>query len=237
MLIVAIRTFVLYIIVMIAVSIMGKSELSKMSPFQMVIVFMIAELAAMPIDDPATSLINGVMAIFTLMLLQVLISFLSTKCEWIKNLFSGKPSILIEKGRLNVKELRRLRITSTDLLEQLRLENCPSLADVQYAIMESNGQLTVIPKADVQPLKPRDMKLAVSDGGLPVILISDGILYEKNLQFAGISEELFQQKLMTKGIRSYEDIFLAFSDENKIIHVYLNAGKRSCEDFAQEVKL
>ena len=138
MLIVAIRTFVLYIIVLIAVSIMGKSELSKMSPFQFVIVFMIAELAAMPIDDPSTSLINGVMAIFTLMLLQVLISFFSIKSEKFKNLVSGKPSILIEKGKLNIKELKKLRITSTDLLEQLRLANCPSLSDVEYAIMEAN---------------------------------------------------------------------------------------------------
>ena len=237
MLIVAVRTLILYVLVLFAMRLMGKSELSKMSPFQLVIVFMIAELAAIPIDDPAVSLVNGVMAIFTLMFLQILISFLSIKSEGFKNFVTGKPSILIEKGRLNVKELRRLRITSTDLLEQLRLENCPSLADVQYAIMESNGQLTVIPKADAQPLKPRDMKLAVSNGSLPVILVSDGILYDKNLQFAGVSEEVFRKKLTSKGLRSYEEIFLAFSDENKKIHVYLHAGKRSCEDFAQEVKL
>ena len=237
MLIVAVRTLILYVLVLFAMRLMGKSELSKMSPFQLVIVFMIAELAAIPIDDPAVSLANGVMAIFTLMFLQILISCLSIKIEGVKNCVTGKPSILIEKGRLNVKDLRRLRITSTDLLEQLRLENCPSLADVQYAIMESNGQLTVIPKADAQPLKPRDMKLAVSNGSLPVILVSDGILYDKNLQFAGVSEEVFRKKLTLKGLRSYEEIFLAFSDENKKIHVYLHAGKRSCEDFAQEVKL
>ena len=190
MLIVAIRTFVLYIIVLIAVRIMGKSELSKMSPFQLVIVFMIAELAAMPIDDPTTSLINGVMAIFTLMLLQVLISFLSIKSEKFKNLVSGKPSILIEKGKLNIKELSKLRITSTDLLEQLRLENCPSMSNVEYAIMESNGQLTVIPKAEEKPLTPKDMGLTVSEGLLPMIVISDGTIYVKNLLAAGISEEI-----------------------------------------------
>ena len=116
MLIVAIRTFVLYIIVLIAVSIMGKSELSKMSPFQLVIVFMIAELAAMPIDDPSTSLINGVMAIFTLMLLQVLISFLSIKSEKFKNLVSGKPSIHIENGKLRMTARSALDTTITSRL-------------------------------------------------------------------------------------------------------------------------
>ena len=235
MLIVAIRTFVLYIIVLIAVRIMGKSELSKMSPFQLVIVFMIAELAAMPIDDPTTSLINGVMAIFTLMLLQVLIAFLSIKSEKFKNLVSGKPSILIEKGKLNIKELSKLRITSTDLLEQLRLENCPSLSNVEYAIMESNGQLTVIPKAEEKPLTTKDMGLTVNEGLLPMIVISDGTLYVKNLLTAGISEEMFKQKLAGAGISSYENIFLAFYDENKVFHVYLHS--ESTKPFAAEVKI
>lgn len=235
MLIVAIRTFVLYIIVLIAVSIMGKSELSKMSPFQLVIVFMIAELAAMPIDDPSTSLINGVMAIFTLMLLQVLISFLSIKSEKFKNLVSGKPSILIEKGKLNIKELKKLRITSTDLLEQLRLANCPSLSDVKYAIMEANGQLTVIPKAEQKPLTPKDMGLTVNDGLLPMVVVSDGTVYNKNLLAAGVPEELFRQKLRDSGISSYKDIFLAFYDENKAFHVYLYSD--NAVPFASEVKI
>lgn len=235
MLIVAIRTFVLYIIVLIAVSIMGKSELSKMSPFQLVIVFMIAELAAMPIDDPSTSLINGVMAIFTLMLLQVLISFLSIKSEKFKNLVSGKPSILIEKGKLNIKELKKLRITSTDLLEQLRLANCPSLSDVEYAIMEANGQLTVIPKAEQKPLTPKDMGLTVNDGLLPMVVVSDGTVYNENLLAAGVPEELFRQKLRDSGISSYKDIFLAFYDENKAFHVYLYSD--NAVPFASEVKI
>lgn len=235
MLIVAIRTFVLYIIVLIAVSIMGKSELSKMSPFQFVIVFMIAELAAMPIDDPSTSLINGVMAIFTLMLLQVLISFFSIKSEKFKNLVSGKPSILIEKGKLNIKELKKLRITSTDLLEQLRLANCPSLSDVEYAIMEANGQLTVIPKADQKPLTPKDMGLTVNNGLLPMVVVSDGTIYNKNLLAAGVPEELFRQKLRDSGISSYKDIFLAFYDENKSFHVYLYSD--NAIPFASEVKI
>lgn len=235
MLIVAIRTFVLYIIVLIAVRIMGKSELSKMSPFQLVIVFMIAELAAMPIDDPSTSLINGVMAIFTLMLLQVLISFFSIKSEKFKNLVSGKPSILIEKGKLNIKELKKLRITSTDLLEQLRLANCPSLSDVEYAIMEANGQLTVIPKADQKPLTPKDMGLTVNNGLLPMVVVSDGTVYNKNLLAAGVPEELFRQKLRDSGISSYKDIFLAFYDENKSFHVYLYSD--NAIPFASEVKI
>ena len=103
MLIVAIRTLIMYAALLFSVRMMGKSELSKMSAFQLVVVFMIAELAAIPIDSTDASLINGLVAIFTLMFLQVLISYISTKSEGFKTLISGRPSILIEKGKLNVR--------------------------------------------------------------------------------------------------------------------------------------
>ena len=235
MLIVAIRTFVMYLILLRAVRIMGKSELSKMSPFQLVIIFMIAELAAIPIDSADASLINGIIAITTLMFLQVLISFLSIKSESFKNFISGKPTILIENGKLNIKELAKQRISSTDLLEQLRIENCPSISDVDYAILESNGQLSIIPKAQNRPVTPKDMKLAVSDGVLPAIVVSDGNIYERNLLMAGIDMINFEKKLKSVNISSVKDIFLAFCDSEKIIHIY------TCSEdmlpYAKEVKI
>lgn len=235
LLIVAVRTLILYALVLFAVRLMGKSELSKMSPFQLVIVFMIAELAAIPIDDPDVSLVNGVIAIFTLMFLQIVCSLLSIKSERFKNFISGRPAILIEKGKLNLKELRRLRITTTDLLEQLRLENCPSLADVQYAIMESNGQLSVIQKAEAKPVTPQDLHLSTTEGMLPLILIADGTVYHRNLIMLNLKEEDFQRSLREKGIASYDAVFLAVSDEKKQIHIYMKDTKG--KDFAQEVKL
>lgn len=233
MLIIAIRTFILYGAVLLSLRIMGKSELSKMSPFQMVIAFMIAELAAMPIDSPDSSLINGIMAIITLTLIQVTISFISIKNETFKNFISGKPSILIEKGCINIKELRKLRITTTDLLEQLRLENCPSISSVQYAIMESNGQLTVIPKASDKPLTPSDMKLSVYESTLPMILISDGVFYHRNLYAAGLNEDIFTKKLSAAGINDMSRVFLAMVDGNKKFHIYLYSEEK--RPFASEV--
>lgn len=235
MLIVAIRTFILYGVVLLAVRVMGKSELSRMSPFQMVISFMIAELAAMPIDSSSTSLINGVMAIFTLMFLQVLISWLSIKSEKFKNFVSGKPSILIEDGKININELERQRITNTDLMEQLRMANYPSINNVRHAILETSGQLSIIPKASERPVTCGDISLNVRESLLPMLIVSDGTVYHKNLTMAGFTQELFAKRLASAGINNIDDIFIAFCDENKKIHVYLYSENDM--PFAEEVEL
>ena len=235
MLIVAIRTLIMYAALLFSVRMMGKSELSKMSAFQLVVVFMIAELAAIPIDSTDASLINGLVAIFTLMFLQVLISYISTKSEGFKTLISGRPSILIEKGKLNVRELSRLRISITDLLEQLRIQDCPSICDVQYAIMESNGQLSVIKKAVDKPVTPKDIDLAVSEGVLPAIIISDGNLYDRNLIYSGVDLVSFENRMRSAGIKDIKKVFLAFCDGNKQFHIYLHDSASG--PFTKEVKI
>lgn len=208
MLIVCIRTFILYVVVLFALRIMGKSELSKMSTFQMVVLFMIAELASIPIDSPSSSLINGAVAIFTLLFLQVLLSYVSIKNEKFKNFINGRPSIIIDKGMINVKEMERLRITINDLFEQLRIGNCPSITDVEYAVMESNGELSIIAKSDQEKL--------------PLVIISDGTIYEDNLAKAGIDHETLDRMIKRKGISDPDDVFVAFYDGSRTFHVYPN---------------
>lgn len=223
MVIILVRTVILYLVVLFAIRIMGKSELSKMSPFQLVIVFMIAELAAIPIESSTASLVNGATGIFALMFLQVLISIISIKSEKFKNFISGKPSILIENGEINEKELRSLRISLNDLMEQLRIGNAPSLSDVEHAVMESNGELSIILKAPKQPLTPSDMSLAKERETMPLILISDGILYKKNLHSLGWDETFLKNQMAASGLNSYKDIFFAFSDASKKLHIYISS--------------
>ena len=220
MFIILIRTILLYFTVLVTIRIMGKSELSKMSPFQLVVIFMIAELASIPIESPDVSVIKGMAAIFTLLFLQVLISFLSIKSEGFKNFISGKPSILIDRGRINFRELKSLRISVNDLMEQLRLGNSPSIADVDYAVMESNGDLSIIPKADKQPATVGDLGLAPRQNEMPLVIISDGCLYRANLTQCGCDENDLQSRLLSLGISSFHDVFLAFCDEKSTLHVY-----------------
>lgn len=217
--------------VLFAIRIMGKSELAKLSPFQLVVLFMLAELASMPIEDTDLSLINGTTAIFTLLFLQVGISYLSLKSEKFKNFITGKPSILIEDGVINELELKRLRININDLTEQLRIKNSPSLSDVAYAVMESNGDLSVILKPEKKPLTPGDIGIVKAKEIMPLILICDGYLYNKNLLRLGWDEEYFKSLLAPMHISSYKDVLMAFCDEQKQLHVYQSSkdGKISVE--------
>jgi uncharacterized membrane protein YcaP (DUF421 family) len=225
LIIVFVRTIILYTVVLIAIRIMGKSELSKMSPFQMVILFMIAELAAIPIDSTTASLINGVIAIFTLLFLQVSISYLSIKSEFFKTFISGKPSILIEEGKINVKEMSRLRISINDLAEQLRLEDCPSIADVEYAVLESNGELTVIPKSSKRPLTPEDIGLTQKEELMPLVLVSDGFLYKKNLERVSLTTEDLNAEMKKASVKNMKEIFVAFADSKRNIHIFTTPEK------------
>ncbi len=216
----------MYFLVLFTIRIMGKSELSEMSPFQLVVIFMIAELAAIPIESTSASLLNGVISIFALMFLQTLISTISIKSERFKNFINGRPSILIDRGEINQKELKNLRITLNDLMEQLRIKNVSSLSDVEYAIMESNGELSVIQKAGKKPLTVSDIGINKDNGTLPMVIISDGVLYRSNLYRMKWQEKSLLD-LLNKHDLTYKDIFLAFTDDNKHLHIFVSSEDKA----------
>lgn len=222
MTIILFRTVILYFIVLFVIRIMGKGELSKMSPFQLIVIFMIAELASIPIESPDVSMITGVTAIFALLFLQVFISFISIKSEKLKNFFNGKPSVLINKGDINYKELNKLRITINDLMEQLRIGNMSAVSEVEYAVMESNGELSVIPKAGKKPLTAEDMSISKQPEIMPVVFISDGIIYSKNIYQSGWTEKQLAAELSKLNISDSRSVFLAFCDGSSKLHVYMH---------------
>lgn len=221
--------------VLFVIRVMGKSELSKMDPFEMVILFMIAELAAIPIESLDIPLFNGAAAILTLLFLEVLISFLSTKSNKFNLLLNGKPSILIDRGGINIKEMKNQRITVDDLMEQLRLKNYPSISDIEYAVLEANGDLSVIPKPEKAPPTRKDMNITTSSQVMPMVLISDGKLYENNLKLLGKEESYLKKELARAKITDYTQVFLCFFDENRQLHVYPRAEKG--KEFQKEVSL
>lgn len=212
MLILPLRTIILYLFVVLIIRIMGKHQIGQLQPYELVITIMISELAAVPMQDTEIPLLNGIIPILTLLLIQVSVSLLSLKNPRFRRIISGEPSIIIERGQINQQELTRLRYSLSDLLEQLRLKGIPNVADVDYAILETSGKLSVIPKTEKRPVTPGDLALKAVYEGLPVTLIEDGVVKWNNLKKAGLTEEWLLKELRREGLSGTGDAFLVNHD-------------------------
>lgn len=209
MVIVFIRALILYLVVVIVMRMMGKRQVAQMQPFELVIMIMIADLAATPMEDIDIPLINGVVPIIALLSIQVLASYFSLKSEGFRDFICGKPSILIHKGRIDQSEMYRLRVNINDLLEALRNKDYFNISDVQYAILETNGQMSIIPKADKRPVETADIGIMVKEEELPVTLITDGKLNNNKLKKTGHDKKWLMDQLKKQNIDSIKDVFFA----------------------------
>jgi uncharacterized membrane protein YcaP (DUF421 family) len=212
LLILPVRAAILYLLVVLIVRIMGKHQIGQLQPYELVITILISELAAVPMQDTDIPLINGIIPILTLLFIQISLSFLSLKSETARRIICGGPSILIENGRIVEKELTRLRYSLNDLLEQLRLKSLPNISDVEYAILETSGKLSVIPKSQKRPVNPEDLNIKTPYEGLPLTLIIDGILKKDNLTRANLNENWLLTELGKVGLTSWKQVFLATLD-------------------------
>lgn len=210
MIITFIRTLILYFLVVVVMRMMGKRQIAQMQPFELVIAIMIADLAATPMENTGIPLLNGVVPIITLLSVQVIVSFISIKSEAVREIICGKPSILINRGKLVQSELRRLRINMNDLLEQLRGKDYPNLSDVEFAILETNGELSIIPKTSKRTVIVQDLNIKVQQEELPITVIVDGNLLYSNLQKTGRDEQWLHRELKKQGLESIKDTFFAF---------------------------
>ncbi len=207
-----VRTVILYLLIVLIIRLMGKHQIGQLQPFELVITIMISELAAVPMQDTDIPLLHGIIPILTLLLIQISLSLLTLKNETARRIICGGPSILIENGKINQAELTRLRYNLNDLLEQLRLKDMPNIADVEYAILETSGKLSIIPKSQKRPVNPEDLKLETPYEGLPVTLIVDGVLKEKNLTMLNLSQDWLRGELNKHGLDSWDQVLLASLD-------------------------
>ena len=219
MIIIFIRTLLLYVFVLISMRLMGPGELSQMQPFQLAIIMMIAELAALPMEDTGLPLLNGFVAILCLLFAQVVISYINLKSEKARGIICGKPSILISKGYINEQELKKLRININDLMEQIRSKDYYNIADVEFAILETNGDLSVIPKTQKRTITVEDMNLDVTYEGLPVSIILDGYINDDNLKKANLTLDWLASQLKVHGIQDEKQVLLCYIDTNKKLFI------------------
>ncbi len=195
MLVIFVRSILLYIIVLIIMRLMGKREIGQLQPFELAISVMIAELASIPMTDPGIPLQNGIIPILGLLFMHLIISMMNMKSLRAREIICGKPSILIYRGKIKEDALRQERITINELEERLRSTNVISLGDVEYAILETSGQLTVIPKPNKRNTIPEDFNIEPEYEGIPYDLVIDGIIMEKNLKDVGRDYNWLKQEV------------------------------------------
>lgn len=207
-----IRTIILYIILIVTIRIMGKKQVGELEPAELVVVFLLSELASIPMQDMNLPLMSSIVPIATLISLEILISVLTLKSRFLRKLFQGKPAILVNKGILVEQEMRRQCYNIDEIMEQIRHEGYADLRDVEYAILENSGKISVIPSARGKALTAADMNIKGSPGAMPYIVIADGKIAKKGLQLSGMSEEQLMKKLGQKGIKKPSEVFYAIMD-------------------------
>lgn len=209
MFIVLIRTIILYLLVILSMRLMGKKQIGELEPFELAITIMISELASLPMQDSRIPLLHGIVPILTLLILQNLFSLIQLKSEKIRSLINGEPSILIEKGKIDFQELKNQRFNINDLMEELRLQGYYDLENIEYAILETSGQLSIIPKTGESPVTKKDLSLQFTQERLPVTLILDGKINKKNLKLIKKDEKWLENKLKKDNISSYDELLIA----------------------------
>lgn len=207
------RTAILYFLLIFAIRLMGKRQIGDMQPGELVITILISEIAAVPIQDLTQPVLTGVVAVFTLIFLEIAISVLTMKVLPLRKFFYGDSCIIIKNGVLDQKMLKKLRVTGPDLLEVLRNQNVFNLKDVAYAILETNGQLSVLLKPEKQEATVENLQGTAPSDSLPSIVISDGKFIKENLLEIDKTKTEVTGLLREKSI-NVRDVFIMLCDQN-----------------------
>lgn len=208
-----IRTMILYLLIIVGIRLMGKRQIGELEPSELVLSLIIADLAAVPMQDFRIPLLMGILPIVTLLCLSTILSVLTVKSIRFRALLCSRPSIIIQDGKLLSQEMKKNRFTIDELMEELRGAGVTDLSTVKYAVLETTGHISVLPYAKDQPVTHKDLGKSPKDPGLPLILISDGKLLSHNLKAAHRTPDWVRHQLSQRGIPDVRAVFLMTVDE------------------------
>ncbi len=230
MLVLFVRVLILYLLIFFVLRVTGKRQLGELQPFDLVMTLLIADLASVPASNTGEPLAYGVVPILALFLLQQLVSYLSLKSDGVRKLVCGQSVLLIARGVVQEEALRASRYTLNDLMEQLRSKDAFNISDVEFAILETNGDVSVLLKGAQQQPTYRALCLPPPKAVPPYMLVQDGKLSLEELRKSGRNEIWLKKKLALAGCREYRDAFFAFLDCDGALHVQTTAkrGARPC---------
>lgn len=214
-----IRAVLLYCACLIVMRIMGKRQIGQLQPFELVISFLVAQLAASPMGDSGIPLIYGLVPLFAILVMHQLISYAMMRSSRFRAFVCGKPAVLVQKGQVQEAEMRKQFLNMEDLISQLRAEGFVRLQDIESAILEPNGQLSVLPVATAQPTTPSDLDIQVSPVSMPISLVIDGRIYHENLQIIGYDVRWLEKQLQSKKLSVNNTLLALYYSATQELHI------------------
>lgn len=210
-----VRTVILYLVLIAVIRLMGKRQIGEMEPAEFVVTMLVANLAAIPMQDSGIPLLTGLIPILTVLGVELVLSFLMLRSGILRRFFCGKPVILIDNGKLLQGNLRLTRVTLDELAGKIREKDVLDISQVQYAILETDGNLSVFPFPQHLPASAKDAGVTAKEQYLPIVLIEDGRLFEENLQKAGKSRQWVEDTLHAHGAEQNNTLLLTVDGSGK----------------------
>lgn len=218
------RSLILYILILILLRIMGKRQLGEMQPYELVITLIFADLATVPMSDTALPLIHGIIPLLTLVCIHYLLSLLERKSIYLRKLINGKPIILIDPKGINYKNLKKCNMNFNDLQEALRSNGNFTLEEVLYAIMQTNGTLSVLTRSENNPINPKSVNIEVEENSLPIIIVSEGKIIKENAKIAKIDQNYITENIKSLGFNSIDELLVLTLTSNGKLYVQGKTG-------------
>lgn len=225
MIIAFVRTIILYLLIIVGIRLMGKRQVGELEPSELVLALLIADLAAVPMQDFGIPLLAGIIPIFILLCMTMIISILTMKSVTFRALLCGRPSIIVENGKLHQREMAKNRFTVDELMEELRMKGVTDISTVKYAILETNGQISLLLFSEEKPPAAKDLHVTVEEAGLPMVLINDGRVLEHNLKTRGYDRAWLNKQLKSHGAKKPEEVYLLTADEQGRVYFAHKEGK------------
>ncbi|MEZ4357751.1 MAG: DUF421 domain-containing protein [Eubacteriales bacterium] len=217
----ALKSLVSIIILFILTRIMGKKQISQLTFFDYVAGISIGSIAASFAVDPSVGYLRGITAIIIYAIFPITLSYFTLKSYRARKLLDGMPSVIIQNGKILENNLKKTKLNVNDLLEECRLKNAFNIADIEFAVLETNGKLSVQLKTEKQPLTPKDMDIKTAYRGLCINVIIDGEIFDEHLTMSGKDRKWLIDELSSLGVFNYKNVLLAYIDANKELNVQL----------------
>lgn len=214
-----VRTMILYFVIIVGIRLMGKRQIGQLEPSELVLSLLIADLAAVPMQDAGIPLTLGIIPILTLLCLSTILSVLTVKSIRFRALLCSRPSIVIQDGKVLHREMVKNRFTVDELMEELRVAGVTDLSTVKYAVLETTGRISVLPYPEHAPVTAQQLNITPDQPGLPLIVISDGRVLSHNMETRSLTAQWLHQQLQARGIAQVRQVFLMTVDEENRVYL------------------